>query len=322
MTSTPAWISLGSNLGNRRAILDDAVVTLGQTPGITVSVVSSYRETRPVGGPPGQGPFLNAAARLDTTLNPHELLRALQAIEADLGRVRTVRWGERTLDLDILIFEGVAADEPDLRLPHPRLAVRRFVLEPLAEIAPDAIDARTGRTVVDLLANLDRLPRYLSVDESIQLKVPRFRMQLEQRLPGLQIPRLRLAHGHSWFIDWTNWARARIDDRARLIERCLAEGENRWLIDSINLDLGRFFPGSSASADPTARDADREKDHPVERLAHLPKPTLIVAFRPLRWRARCNHLPTMPSPIYWPEATDPEAIVAEVLAVCRGIEAV
>src|SRR5947209_4632176 len=101
--SSRALIGLGSNLGDRRASLAGAIAALSESPGVQVLRVSSFRETEPVGGPPGQGAYLNAAAVLATTLDPFELLRVLQGIEAQSGRVRTVRWAARTLDLDLLL---------------------------------------------------------------------------------------------------------------------------------------------------------------------------------------------------------------------------
>ena len=154
-----AHLGLGSNLGDRRATLDRAVGALGR-----VVAVSRYHETRPVGGPAGQGAFLNAAAVVETDLGPAELLRHLQAIERGAGRVREVRWGERTLDIDMLMYEDLLIDSPELTLPHPRMAVRRFVLGPLAEVAPGAVDPCTGLTVAALLANLDRRPGVVSLE--------------------------------------------------------------------------------------------------------------------------------------------------------------
>jgi 2-amino-4-hydroxy-6-hydroxymethyldihydropteridine diphosphokinase len=153
--SSLALIGLGSNLGDRRATLEGAIAALAATPGVRVRRVSSYRETEPVGGPPEQGTYLNAAAVLETTLDPCELLHVLQAIETRSGRVRTVRWGARTLDLDLLLFGDRIIETTELTVPHPRLAERRFVLEPLVEVAPDAIEPRTGRSVSELLAELD-----------------------------------------------------------------------------------------------------------------------------------------------------------------------
>jgi 2-amino-4-hydroxy-6-hydroxymethyldihydropteridine diphosphokinase len=156
--SSLALIGLGSNKGDREAILKGAIAALEGTPGVVLRKVSTFHETEPVGGPPGQAMFKNAAALLETTLDPFELLDVLQEIEAQFGRERTVHWGERTLDLDLLLFDQRTIDMPALRVPHPRLATRRFVLEPLAEIAPEAVDPITKRTVAEILADLDRRP--------------------------------------------------------------------------------------------------------------------------------------------------------------------
>ena len=170
---TLAFISLGSNLGDRKAQLESALAALADSPDVLVRAVSSFHETPPVGGPGGQGAFLNAAAALETSLEPTDLLSLLQSIEHRAGRIRTVRWGERPLDLDLLLYgdrrlhtsrDPVGGhDEIELIVPHPRLAVRRFVLAPLAEIARDAVDPCTGRTVADLLANLDRRPSLVAL---------------------------------------------------------------------------------------------------------------------------------------------------------------
>jgi 2-amino-4-hydroxy-6-hydroxymethyldihydropteridine diphosphokinase len=147
-----ACIGLGSNLGDRRATLDGAIAALAQTSGVHVQKVSSFHETEPVGGPPGQGKYLNAAAVIATELDAHGLFRVLEEIEEQFGRVRSVRWGDRTLDLDLLLFADQIIDTPELTVPHPRLRVRRFVLEPLAEIAPEAVEPVTKRTIAGLLA--------------------------------------------------------------------------------------------------------------------------------------------------------------------------
>lgn len=147
-----AYIALGSNLGDRAAHLREAVQRLAQAG--TVEAVSSFLDTTPVGYT-DQPRFLNAAARLRTDLHPLELMQRLLAIEAGLGRERTIRWGPRTIDLDLLLYDDVTRDEPELTLPHPRLHERRFVLEPLAAIAPDAVHPRLRATIRDLLADLD-----------------------------------------------------------------------------------------------------------------------------------------------------------------------
>ena len=137
---TRAFLGLGSNLGDRQRYLDDAVAAL---PGVVAA--SSVYETEPVGGPEGQGPFLNMVVELDTDLGPRELLALCERLEAAAERVRVERWGPRTLDVDILWVEGVTVREPDLEIPHPRMAERSFVMDPLAEIAPDVAAAVAGR---------------------------------------------------------------------------------------------------------------------------------------------------------------------------------
>jgi 2-amino-4-hydroxy-6-hydroxymethyldihydropteridine diphosphokinase len=150
--TTLAFIGLGSNLGDRKAMLDGAVAALKETPGVIVRAVSSYHETEPVGGPSGQGPFLNAAAALETALDPFELLELLLRIEGQFGRTREVQWGPRTLDLDLLLFGDRIIETPTLQVPHPRMAGRRFVLAPLVEIAPEAVEPVSGRTIRELLS--------------------------------------------------------------------------------------------------------------------------------------------------------------------------
>lgn len=131
-----AFLGLGSNLGDRQRYLREAVARLPD-----LARVSSVYETAPVGGPAGQDDYLNIVAELETTLSPRELLELAHRLEEGAGRVRTVRWGPRTLDVDVLLVEGVVLDEPDLVVPHPRMWERRFVVEPLAELAPDLVPA-------------------------------------------------------------------------------------------------------------------------------------------------------------------------------------
>ena len=155
-----AYIALGSNLGDRRALLDEAIARMRLQPGIEVISVSSHHETEPVGGPAGQGKYLNAVAHLRTTLTALQLLHVLQAVETQLGRVRTERFGPRTIDLDLLLYgsEMLRIQEPgcDLIVPHPRLHERLFVLEPLVEIAPLAVHPLLQSTAKDLLERLKR----------------------------------------------------------------------------------------------------------------------------------------------------------------------
>jgi len=156
-------IALGSNLGDRQGTLDAAVQRLGQTPGIRVQATSRWHATSPVGGPAKQQEFLNGAVLAETSLAPKGLLAELGRIEAELGRCRAQRWGPRTLDLDLLLYDNLIQNTPTLILPHPRMAWRRFVLGPAVEVAPEMIHPTTGWTIAGLLFHLDTALPYLAI---------------------------------------------------------------------------------------------------------------------------------------------------------------
>lgn len=141
-----AYVGLGSNLGNRVGTIREAIRRLRKIPGVSLRRVSTLRETEPE-GVAVQPPFLNGVAEIGCTLGPPDLLEHLLRIENELGRVRTERWGPRTIDLDLLLFGSRRLATERLTLPHPRLTERRFVLEPLAELCPDRIVPGTRRTV-------------------------------------------------------------------------------------------------------------------------------------------------------------------------------
>lgn len=150
-----AYISLGSNVGDSAATLLAAMKDIDDAGGIEVRRISQMRRTEPVGGPE-QPAFLNAVVEIETTLPPRDLLGALQRIERKHGRdrLREQRWGPRTCDLDILLIDRTVVHEQGLEVPHPRMHERRFVLEPLASIAPDAwhpVQEKTARELLDEL---------------------------------------------------------------------------------------------------------------------------------------------------------------------------
>jgi len=135
---TTAYIGLGSNLGDRRSYIRKALRLLNDIPGIKVRRVAPIYHTAPMGFT-HQDWFFNTVAEIETTLSPDALLAALLAVEARLGRVRTQRWGPRTIDLDILLYGDLKLDTPDLTVPHPRLTERAFAVVPLADLAPELV---------------------------------------------------------------------------------------------------------------------------------------------------------------------------------------
>ena len=153
MTLVRVAIALGSNLGDRDRLLKSAVAAVGEA--ITGLRVSSWHQTAPVGVAGPQPDFLNGAAVGTTVLSARELLDRLLAIEQTFGRERPFPGAARTLDLDLILYGDAVLDEPGLIVPHPRFRERRFVLAPLAEIAPDWVDPVTGKTVGELLAGLE-----------------------------------------------------------------------------------------------------------------------------------------------------------------------
>jgi len=153
VTSAQCAIALGSNLGDSFATLEAALNVLAQTPGIVLEARSHWYLTKAVGPP--QPNYLNGCALLQVTLMPHALLETLLQTEAKFGRIRRERWGARTLDLDLLLFDDVILSTPNLQIPHPRMAERAFVLVPLAEIAPHWVEPISGNAIATLVQTVD-----------------------------------------------------------------------------------------------------------------------------------------------------------------------
>lgn len=152
---TDAYISLGSNIGDRELNLLRAVAEIGRLPESRMTALSPFYETSPVGNV-SQDAFYNAVLRLSTRLSARALLDSLLRIESDtFKRIRTIRYGPRRMDLDLLLFGVEIIDEVDLVVPHPSLAERRFVLQPLCDIAPQVLHPLKCRTMTELLAELD-----------------------------------------------------------------------------------------------------------------------------------------------------------------------
>ena len=144
------YLGIGSNLGDRRANCEEALRRLESISGIVVKARSGLYETRPVGGPP-QGDYINGAAAIETDIPPAELIGILKSIERDMGREEfPLKDHPRVIDLDMLLYDSLVVDTPELKVPHPRMHRRSFVLKGLSEIAPGAVHPLSGKTMIEL----------------------------------------------------------------------------------------------------------------------------------------------------------------------------
>lgn len=235
-------IGLGSNIGNRADHLQLALEHLQRHPGISLAAVSRWHETAPVGGPRTQAPYLNGCARLETSLAPLDLLWLLQRTERELGRQRGVRFGPRTLDLDLLLYEDFTWRSIELRVPHPRMSFRRFVLEPAVEIAGEMRHPELQATLNELLTQLNELPNYVALagpPDSDKLELV---LALAQQLPAhaLLAPAPELPGGHPAASDPTlrgaelhwelHWLQRRVACLARLPPRGPDQAQETWYL--------------------------------------------------------------------------------------------
>jgi 2-amino-4-hydroxy-6-hydroxymethyldihydropteridine diphosphokinase len=203
---TTCLVALGSNAGSREAAIGDALTEI-EAVGQVLSH-SRLRHSRPVGGPPGQGAFLNATAVIETDVAPLPLLGRLQEIEARHGRQRGVRWAARTLDLDLLLYDEQVIESAELTVPHPRMSYRRFVLETAAEIAGPMLHPRIGWTIDRLLYHLNAAADRVAILSPAEVERRGLAVRLEEWLGG----RVRTIAGppHAaglplWPPVWTTW---------------------------------------------------------------------------------------------------------------------
>ncbi len=180
-------IGLGSNLGDRRAALSAAVSRFEQDARLFLVAKSQWRETKPVGGPGGQPQFLNGAVLIETSLPAQGVLDLLQQTETEQGRTRQAIWGPRAIDLDLLLYNEDIVQTPRLTVPHPRMAWRRFVLEPAAEIAGQMVHVETGWTIARLLGHLNFAHNYVAIAGPIGVGKTRLARQIAEKTPARMI---------------------------------------------------------------------------------------------------------------------------------------
>jgi 2-amino-4-hydroxy-6-hydroxymethyldihydropteridine diphosphokinase len=353
-------IGLGSNQGNRQHLLETAASrVIAQAQGRSVHL-SSWHETTPIGGPADQPNYLNGALAFETSLPPEPLLALLQQIELDLGRKREVRWSQRTIDLDLLLYGDLVMDTPKLQLPHPRMAWRRFVLEPAAEVAGAMIHPTTGWTIERLLAHLNTTPWYIAITGPIAVGKTHLAQQLAGLLPARRIDEqpnwTHLANfysdpaSHAWSIELEF-----LEQRVQLLSSVLFSDvalPNRltepthqadWMVSDFWFDQSAAF--ARAWLPPEAwrsfvelwqekqRTIVRPKlvvllDAPAKTLAERLRTRGRVCEQPLTEesleRIRQSILAEVKKPDVGPvlrlDNTTPEVAVAEVLAAARGME--
>ena len=166
--SKKVYLGLGSNLGNREENLRKALSILHETDAIRVKTVSSCYETEPVGPVTDQNDFYNIVVEVETTLSPRELLTRINSAERRLGRARGERWGPRVIDIDILLWDNKILEEEGLKIPHPEMTTRAFVLTPLSEIAPDVIHPTAHKSMAELASQLGGRHRVRRLDVRLQ----------------------------------------------------------------------------------------------------------------------------------------------------------
>jgi 2-amino-4-hydroxy-6-hydroxymethyldihydropteridine diphosphokinase len=342
-------IGLGSNQGDRRAILDAAVARLAAHQPIRITAVSAWRETMPVGGPPVQPLFLNGALTLQTSLGPRELLTLLEQVESELGRQRSGRWGPRTIDLDLLLYGELVLHTPSLVIPHPRMAWRRFVLEPAAEVAGAMLHPAIRWTVARLLEHLNSARPYVAVTGPIAAGKTRLAQRLAAAISARPIvecpawPRLNAFYAdpasHAWQTELEF-----LRQRARLLDAAATVwSEARWVVSDFWFDQSAAFarawlpekqlPAFLEQYEQLRRVVVQPKltvllDAPAEQLLarvrrrgricerHLTREQLVRIHQAVEEQAGRPGL----GPVLHSSGDDPEAVFAEVLAAVRGME--
>ncbi|MEN6457470.1 MAG: 2-amino-4-hydroxy-6-hydroxymethyldihydropteridine diphosphokinase [Thermoguttaceae bacterium] len=341
-------IGLGSNQGDRRAALDRATDCLAAHPHIHAVSHSTWRETAPVGGPKGQTAFLNGAVRIETSLDPHELLDCLQEIENQLGRRRAEHWGPRTIDLDLLLYDERTIETPSLTAPHPRLAFRRFVLEPAAEVAPTMRHPKIGWSIARLLEHINTTPRYVAIAGSIGAGKTHLAQRLADELAGQLIAeqpdwtRLDKFYADTGGLAWQTELEF-LRHRADLLTTPKPPNEASWTLTDFWFEQSAAFARVWLSNDQQAALLRQQE----QWLPTVPRPRLVVLLtapakllasrvsgrgRPCERRLSAEQLERIQQavieqtarqdvgPVLRLSSEDADAAFAEALAAVRGME--
>ncbi len=291
-----ALVGIGTNLGDRDRNLRQAIQLLGQQPGIKIIRASRWIETRPVGGPPHQLNYLNGALLMETDLPPRWLLQIFHKIEKQMGRYRTQRWESRTIDLDLLLYDALVIEGEDLQVPHPRMAFRRFVLEPACEIAPDLIHPKIGWSLQRLLNHLELSPRYVAITgpprvgkKSLVAEVDfggsigRLYDSRSNESEAFQCPE----SGCLNFAKAVEKELAIVQTRGQIVKRMLARGEHEtgsacWLVSDFWLgqSLGYLNYWSSLGSVEVAA-YEQARVTLLEAISRFPQPKLLVLLEDL-----------------------------------------
>lgn len=321
---TIALIGLGSNLGARKAILDAAVDALSATQGIQVRGISSYHETAPVGGPAGQGPFLNAAVALDAAISANALHDRMVEIENQAGRVRVVRWGERTLDLDLLIFGNEIHNTASLTVPHPRMFFRRFVLAPVVEVAPTVIDPLSNRSMQAILAAMDQRPSYVAIHRADMHEASGFVEDLALALHAELITAGTIRIGRFGKLATRTGEMSEIAESfAEETSRAVRSASGGWVVSDLWLDGFSHWAISRLELGHRGFEEFRSRFFEARRLAPTPMMVVIPHRQgPQRpsWADHASRLdPQFASPsILHLESEHKEVALAEILAACAS----
>lgn len=312
-------LGIGSNLGDRGQQLQQATALVAGDPRIRLVSASDWYRTDPIGGPAAQPEFFNAALHIETALEPGALLACLQEIEHRLDRRRTVRWGPRTIDLDLLLYDDRICSSAALTIPHPRMHVRRFVIEPAAQIAPAWVHPLLGWTLAQLCQHLSDPLTYVAVVGSSADVRGRFVDDLVAQRGGVRLDidvPTHLGRSATSAIEWLQRGAAMLDRR-------------HWPATALVISDGGFEWGATVAAGGLTADQRETLERQVAAVrekAIVPKLTIWLAELPLPPHDTGAARPPLDRGSSGPwlhlALDDPETALAEALAAIDGLTSV